>query len=46
MHRIERLSPNVGWLSIYVGILGGILLGVIGFPLVLGGAAVVTPNRT
>jgi hypothetical protein len=43
-HRIERLPRDVGWLLIYAGMLGVILPGVIGFPLVLAGAAVVTPG--
>jgi hypothetical protein len=42
--RIESLPHEVGWLLIYVGVLGFILPGVVGFPLILAGAAVVTPG--
>jgi hypothetical protein len=44
MRRIERLSPEMGRLLIYVGMLGVVLPGVVGFPLVLAGAAAVTPG--
>jgi hypothetical protein len=44
LKQIEDLSPGVGWLLIYVGFLGFVLPGVIGFPLILAGTAVVTPG--
>ena len=42
--RIEQLPPEVGWLLMWVGALGFILPGVIGFPFVIAGAAVVVPG--
>ena len=44
IRRIEQLPPDIGWLLIYVGVLGFLLPGVIGFPFVLAGAAVVIPS--
>jgi len=44
LHRIERLPRDVGWLLVSVGVLGVVLPGVVGFPLLLAGAAVVTPG--
>jgi hypothetical protein len=44
MHRLEHLPREVGWLLIYVGVLGVILPGVVGIPFLLAGASVVTPG--
>ena len=44
VQRIENFPHEFGWLMIYVGILGIILPGVIGFPLVIAGGAVVAPG--
>ena len=44
VQRIEHFPSEFGWLMIYVGVLGVILPGVIGFPLVIAGGAVVMPG--
>ncbi len=44
LRRIEGLPTEFGWLLVYVGVLGVILPGVIGFPLVIAGGAVVMPG--
>jgi hypothetical protein len=43
--KIEDLPRDVGWLLICAGALGVILPGVIGFPFVIAGTAVVTAPR-
>jgi hypothetical protein len=43
--KIEHLPREVGWLLICAGALGMILPGVIGFPFVIAGTAVVTARR-
>jgi hypothetical protein len=45
MAKIEHLPRDVGWLLIGAGLLGVILPGVIGFPFVIAGTAVVTARR-
>jgi hypothetical protein len=42
--RIEHLPPDIGWLMIYVGVLGVILPGIIGAPFLIAGVAVLTPG--
>jgi hypothetical protein len=44
MQRLEHLPREVGWLLIYVGVLGVILPGVVGIPFLVAGASVVTPG--
>jgi hypothetical protein len=44
LRRIERFPREFGWLMIYVGVLGIVLPGVIGFPLVIAGGAVLMPG--
>jgi hypothetical protein len=44
MHRIEHLPRDVGWLLIWVGVLGVVLPGIVGVPLIVAGAAVVVPG--
>ena len=36
--RIDQLPRDVGWLLVYVGVLGVVLPGIIGFPFVIAGA--------
>ena len=43
--KIEHLPRDVGWLLICAGALGVILPGVIGFPFVIAGTAVLTSRR-
>ncbi|HKM61298.1 MAG TPA: hypothetical protein VJY39_02295 [Acidisphaera sp.] len=44
MRRIEQLPREVGWLLIYVGVLGVVLPGVLGTPFLVAGAAIVSPG--
>jgi hypothetical protein len=41
---IERFPREFGWLMIYVGVLGIVLPGIVGFPLVIAGGAVLMPS--
>ena len=41
---IDQLPRDVGWLLVYVGVLGVILPGIIGFPFVIIGGAVLLPG--
>jgi hypothetical protein len=43
--KIEHLPRDVGWLLICAGALGVVVPGVIGFPFVIAGTAVVTARR-
>jgi hypothetical protein len=42
--RIDQLPRDVGWLLLYVGVLGVILPGIVGFPFVIAGGAVLLPG--
>jgi|SRR5208283_5876344 hypothetical protein len=42
--RIDQLPRDVGWLLVYVGVLGVVLPGIIGFPFVIAGGAVLLPG--
>ena len=42
--RIEHLPRDVGWMMVYVGILGLVLPGVIGTPFLVAGIAVLSPG--
>lgn len=42
--RIEHLPRDVGWLMVYVGVLGVILPGIIGTPFLIAGLAILTPG--
>ncbi len=42
--RIDQMPRDVGWLLFYVGVLGVVLPGIIGFPLVIAGGAVLLPG--
>ena len=44
VQRIEQFPREFGWLMIYVGVLGVVLPGIVGFPLVIAGGAVVMPG--
>ncbi len=44
LQRIEHFPCEFGWLMIYVGVLGIVLPGIVGFPLVIAGGAVVIPG--
>jgi hypothetical protein len=44
VQRIENLPHDIGWMLIWVGALGVVLPGVVGLPLLIAGAAVVTPG--
>jgi hypothetical protein len=44
IRRIEQLPSDVGWLLVYLGVLGFIIPGFIGLPILLVGAAVVAPG--
>jgi hypothetical protein len=44
MQRIEKFPRELGWLMVYVGVLGVVLPGVIGFPFVIAGGAVLAPG--
>jgi len=44
VRRIEQLSADVGWLLLYVGLLGWFLPGVPGVPFLIAGAAIITPG--
>jgi hypothetical protein len=44
MHRIEHFPREFGWLMVYVGVLGVVLPGIIGFPFVIAGGAVLVPG--
>jgi hypothetical protein len=44
VHRIDQLPRDVGWLLVYVGVLGVILPGIVGFPFVIAGGAVLLPG--
>ena len=44
IRRIGELPREVGWLLIYVGVLGVVLPGVIGVPFLVAGAAIVSPG--
>jgi hypothetical protein len=41
---IEHFPREFGWLMIYVGVLGIVLPGIVGFPLVIAGGAVLMPS--
>ena len=42
--QIEQLPPEIGWLLIYVGFLGFVLPGIVGFPFLVAGLGIVTPG--
>ncbi len=42
--RIEHLPRDVGWMMVYVGVLGVILPGIIGAPFLVAGIAVLAPG--
>jgi len=42
--RIDELPRDVGWILVYVGVLGVVLPGIIGFPFVLAGGAILLPG--
>jgi len=42
--RIDELPRDVGWVLVYVGVLGVLLPGVIGFPFVIAGGAILLPG--
>ncbi|MFY9656342.1 MAG: hypothetical protein WAK01_07110 [Methylocystis sp.] len=42
--RIDQLPPDVGWLLVYVGVLGVVLPGIPGFPFLIAGGAVLLPG--
>jgi len=42
--RIDQLPRDVGWLLVYVGVLGVVLPGVVGFPFVIAGGALLSPG--
>lgn len=44
VQRIEKFPRELGWLMVYVGVLGVILPGIIGFPFVIAGGAVLMPG--
>jgi len=44
VQRIENFPPEFGWLMVYVGVLGVVLPGIIGFPFLIAGGAVVMPG--
>jgi hypothetical protein len=44
VQRIEHFPRELGWLMIYVGVLGVVLPGIIGFPFLIAGGAVVMPG--
>jgi len=44
VQRIEHFPREFGWLMVYVGVLGVLLPGIIGFPFVIAGGAVVMPG--
>jgi hypothetical protein len=44
VQRIENFPSEFGWLMIYVGVLGVVLPGIIGFPFLIAGGAVVMPG--
>ncbi len=44
LRRVANFPRELGWLMIYVGVLGVVLPGIIGFPLVIAGGAVVMPG--
>lgn len=44
LQRIEQFPREFGWLLVYVGVLGIVLPGIIGFPFVIAGGAVLMPG--
>jgi hypothetical protein len=44
IQRIGEMPREVGWLLIYVGVLGVILPGIIGIPFLVAGGAIVSPG--
>ena len=44
IERLADLPRDVGWLLIYLGVLGLVVPGVIGFPFLIAGGAVLTPG--
>jgi hypothetical protein len=44
IQRIEHFPRELGWLMVYVGVLGVVLPGIIGFPFVIAGGAVLMPS--
>jgi hypothetical protein len=44
VQRIAHFPREFGWLMVYVGLLGIVLPGVVGFPLLIAGGAVLTPG--
>lgn len=44
VQRIEHFPREFGWLMVYVGVLGIVLPGIIGFPFVIAGGAVLVPG--
>jgi hypothetical protein len=44
VERIEHFPREFGWLMVYVGVLGVVLPGIIGFPFLIAGGAVVMPG--
>ena len=44
LQRIGELPQDVGWLFVYMGVLGVIVPGIPGLPFFLAAAAILTPN--
>jgi hypothetical protein len=44
LQRIENFPRGFAWLMVYVGVLGVVLPGVIGFPFLIAGGAVLMPG--
>jgi hypothetical protein len=44
LERIEHFPRELGWLMVYVGVAGVVLPGIIGFPFLIAGGAVLMPN--
>lgn len=42
--RIDELPRDAGWVLVYVGVLGVVLPGIIGFPFVIAGGAMLLPG--
>jgi len=42
--RIDQLPRDVGWLLVYVGVLGVVLPGIIGTPFLVAGGAILLPG--
>jgi hypothetical protein len=44
IQKVAELPHEVGWLLVYLGVLGLVVPGVIGFPFLIAGGAVLTPG--